>query len=264
MSEFIAYSDETEVHTANDLFLMGGYVAPKKDWRWMEAPWQERVLNGPPRIPYMHVREINDSGWRAVHGVSYNEAQNRLAEASRIMNSFGNAACIISAMRRSEMEMIFNPCGRKKKYVLKGLEEPDYICFVAYVRLMLAQVKAKWPEATKLHLIISEKKGISEHISIFKESMDRVLTASEGRDLLGELRVGDMKVALPLQAADVLMWHVQRYYRSGQSQTRIAAPVAHRLSQLIQDGDLHGIVHIWTKSSLENFAQDWNKIGWMP
>jgi len=61
------------------------------------------VLNGPPRIPYLHMKEIRREEWRAEHGISFNDAENRVAEAVRIIYSRGSLSVVASHMRRDHL-----------------------------------------------------------------------------------------------------------------------------------------------------------------
>src|ERR1700686_3067758 len=73
MAVFVAYSDESGSGDARGQFLVGGYVASEQDWPYVAGAWQERVLDGPPRIPYLHMRECRNADWRQEVGVSYTE-----------------------------------------------------------------------------------------------------------------------------------------------------------------------------------------------
>jgi hypothetical protein len=58
MAVYVAYSDESDVGDTNGSFIMGGFLASEQDWIELSELWQNRVLNGPPKIPYLHMKEI--------------------------------------------------------------------------------------------------------------------------------------------------------------------------------------------------------------
>jgi hypothetical protein len=122
---FVAFSDETEVAQADGEFFFGGYVAREDEWPWVSRAWQERVLDGPPSIPYLHMREIRNEDWRATHGISLHDAESRVSEAARIMQSFGNIAVVASSIRRSQLKETFQLRYKKAKHVPVGLDQPD-------------------------------------------------------------------------------------------------------------------------------------------
>src|SRR5579862_4656280 len=59
MAVFVSASDETAGRGQADLFFFGGWLGPEEDWsRFFVPAWQERVLDGPPKIPYLHMTDI--------------------------------------------------------------------------------------------------------------------------------------------------------------------------------------------------------------
>ena len=62
MSVFVAAADESEAGNRRGRFFYGGFVAPMEFWINIVAPaWEERVLNGEPAIPYLHMVDIRFS-----------------------------------------------------------------------------------------------------------------------------------------------------------------------------------------------------------
>jgi hypothetical protein len=45
-----------------------------------------RVLDGPPRIPYLHMTEMRSSGWRNEHGLSRLDADDRIDSAITVID----------------------------------------------------------------------------------------------------------------------------------------------------------------------------------
>ena len=141
MSVFVAYSDESGVGDPSGEFLVAGYIAPENDWQWIAGAWQERVLDGPPRIPYLHMREIRNPDWRTQNRISANDAEERVDEAVRVMRSSGSVYALASVMKRSDLLDIFSHADfkRSKKKTVIGLDEPDYLCFIGYAAFVLGQ-----------------------------------------------------------------------------------------------------------------------------
>jgi hypothetical protein len=128
---------------------------------------------------------------------------------------------------------------------------------------MLDQVHNKWPEAEKLDFVISRKKKVSHHIATFRGELQQFVKP-QLFGLVGELIPARMEDGIPLQSADVLLWHLQRYYANGQDQRRMNASDAMRLAQLIQNGTLDGTIHTWERSELEQMADKWAEAGLIP
>jgi hypothetical protein len=110
----------------------------------------------------------------------------RVSEAAKVMQSFGNTVVITSAIRRSELQEIFQQRYAKRKNAPIGLREPDYFCFIAYAASALAQLHKKWPEAEILNFVVSHKKTVTHHVGTFAQEV-RMLIKPPLQGLVGEL-----------------------------------------------------------------------------
>ena len=75
MAVFVSHSDESGVGDPGGKFLVSGYVAREAYWPAIAREWQEKVLDGPPKIPYLHMREIRNEAWRNEHGITFDDSQ---------------------------------------------------------------------------------------------------------------------------------------------------------------------------------------------
>ena len=88
MAIFVASSDESAGKNQRDTFFFGGFVGPEDDWfRFFAPAWQERVLDGPPAIPYLHMTEIRSAQWRDKYGISRLQADDRVDEAFTLIDT---------------------------------------------------------------------------------------------------------------------------------------------------------------------------------
>jgi hypothetical protein len=213
MAVFVSASDEGS--GANHLcpFEVTGWIAPEEDWSRFFAPaWQSRVLDGPPSIPYLHVTGIRSKAWRAKHGLTQLQADDRLDEASAVIGTLGSLYPIRIVLdgglfrRTFATHTLLATSGGVKRY------EPDYYAFMTYAYAVLCRVKITHPEADKVDFVVEYKAGITEHLRGFYESLPgalRHIGREELIPLLGEFIPGS-KEHVPLQAADFLCWHTQR------------------------------------------------------
>ena len=82
MAVFVSASDEHSGSNGRGPFLFAGYVGPERDWsKFLVPAWQERVLDGPPRIPYLHMTEIRSNEFRNTVGITRPAANARVDEA---------------------------------------------------------------------------------------------------------------------------------------------------------------------------------------
>ncbi len=213
MAVFVSASDE---NTATDKreCSFGGFIAPEEDWsRYFAPAWQERVLDGPPPIPWLHMTEIRSRKFRDEHGLSRDDADSRLDEAIKLIEQLGSLRAILIGInaahfrgKMSDTKFIAGTGG------IKDYHHPDYLCFQAYVFSVLAYVEKWHSDAEKVDFIVERNGEITKHIQTFHSSIADVLQqlgkGSLAR-LMGELIPGG-KDRIPLQAADVLCWHMGR------------------------------------------------------
>ena len=102
--------------------------------------WDERVLNGPPRIPYLHMTEVRSPRWRSEWAVTERDSEDRLDEASRIIRSAGGLIPVIVWVDDLEFERILKKQFSHDKRQKDRLE-PDYICFLCYTYIQLKKIR---------------------------------------------------------------------------------------------------------------------------
>jgi hypothetical protein len=246
---FVAASDETAGKDHRSTFSRAGFVAPENDWSQCFAPaWDERVLNGPPAIPYLHMTDIRSPQWRSEHGLSGVAAEQR-DEAIRVIASTGSVFAILSKVDAGHFRDVL---ANHKVIARIGAKpyslEPDYMCFLAFAYVALKYVTEEHPDAEKVDFIVEHNGNITRHIGDFHASMENGLREAGNTawaDLVGELIAGG-KDRVPLQAADVLCWHSQRRELGTLSRTdaRRYGRLAHRL----------GFQWEWTRDEIAAFA----------
>jgi hypothetical protein len=236
MAIFVSASDEHSGKDRHGNFFFGGWLAPEEDWSRFFAPaWQERVLNGAPRIPYLHMTDIRSRAWREEHGLSREEADCRIDEAIAVIDQLGSlypiGIDVDGGHFREELKeaKIIVASGAAKTF------EPDYMCFLGYAWFVLSYIERVHPGTEKVDFIVERNGEITKHIQEFHEHLGENLKAV-GREsligLLGEL-IPAGKESTPLQAADVLCWHTGR---ARQPDTKWTAQDIRRYRKLVKRG----------------------------
>lgn len=215
MAVFVSGSDETSGKTQRDTFLLGGWLAPEPDWSHFFAPaWQERVLDGPPKIPYLHMTDIRSAKWRDQHGLSKLNADDRIDRAIRLIDTMPSlypvGIRLDAGFLRDRFASVKVQTVRLKAKTRAF--EPDFLCFLFYAWIALNYLKLFHPEAEKLDFIVERNGAVTKHIQDFHSTLAANLGAlgdASLADLVGEIIPGG-KDRVPLQAADVLCWHTAR------------------------------------------------------
>ena len=213
MAVFLAASDESSGASSFTDFQITGWLAPEQDWyRFFNPAWQERVLDRSPKIPYLHVTETRSRTWREKHGITRLQANDRLDEASDIIDTMGNLYPVQIKVAGRDFRNLFQQAqfqtasGARKRY------EPDFYAFLPYAYAVLCGVKIMFPEAERVDFMVEQKSGITPHMQAFHESLPEALRHIERSDLLSIMGgfIPGSKQDIPLQAADFLCWHSQR------------------------------------------------------
>jgi hypothetical protein len=210
---YLAVMDETQNNNGD--FTLGGFVGPELDWKKdFEPAWDERVLGGKIRIPYFHMTDIRSSSWRTEHGITGLEAEARTDEAVRVIRSMGSIYPITAGMKVAGFKSIFADPIIKLGGGKWGItQDPDYLCFVAFAVLALDHADRMLPDATRIDFLIEESQKTTKGIKAFRAPLEEAISKfPELLKLFGSVDAADKHdpKGIPLQAADVLLWYVQR------------------------------------------------------
>jgi len=178
--------------------------------------WKERVLDGPPKIPYLHMTEIRSQGFRERWGLSRLAADGRVDEAVSVIDTMGSFYPVAIEVDGGHLKSVFKESkvrrAEAKQFEAKPFE-PDYLCFLAYAHTVLDYVHKKHPHVEKVDFIVEQKYYITRYIAEFHSNLAEALKAIGRLDLsalVGALSTGD-KERIPCQAADLLCWHAARF-----------------------------------------------------
>jgi hypothetical protein len=213
MAVFIAASDETSGANAFGLYHYAGWLAPELDWtRFFTPAWQQRVLDGPPTIPYLHMTQVRSRKWRAQVGINDADMDERLDEAARVIDTMGSLYPLKLTIDASVYRPLYKP--HKMLAASGGQKEmqPDFLAFASYAFAVLLHVHLRYPEAEKVDFLVENNSEITKHIHELYKSLPASLNhigRPELVPLVGEFIPGG-KERVPLQAADYLCWHSQR------------------------------------------------------
>lgn len=211
MAVFVAASDET--NGGKSLYHYAGWVMPETDWYQFFTPaWQQRVLDGPPKIPYLHMTEMRSRAWREKYGITELNMDDRLDEAAIVIDHMGSLYPLKITIDTSVFSPMFkdfkmqSDSGGNKKY------QPDFFAFTAYAFAVLLHLHYHYPEAEKIDFLVENNSDITKYIHQLYKSLPAACThvgRPELVSVMGEFLPAG-KERIPVQAADYLCWHSQR------------------------------------------------------
>jgi hypothetical protein len=212
---FICCADESSDAHQQNQFFFGGFAAPVSGWDEEVIPaWNERVLAGPPAIPYLHCTDAvaRRSEWRNKYGLTQWDAASRMTEGAYVLGSAGCLIPIVWSLPYEQFRRDVLPYAPTKAHT--GLEGPDYLAFLCFAFSTLQWLSLHGPKTEKVHFWVERNGKITTRVGRFHERMPenlREIGRSDLADLCGEF-VPVSKECIQAQAADMLCWHERSYY----------------------------------------------------
>jgi hypothetical protein len=200
-----AYVDDSasEKDSSRRLFL-AAYINTPDCWARFSVAWKEK-LDAAPSIKYLKMSQANSlSGEFA--GWSVAAKDDKIKGLSRVIRHF-NPMSIHASISRAEHEAILKP---KAPYGFT----PYLLCFQAII-IPLANYQAQFSTGLVTDFIFDEQE-IQGEDALWAYEYIRETQPKPIRDLLGARPIfADDKTVYPLQAADLLAWHVRRQAETG-------------------------------------------------
>lgn len=214
MAVFVCVTDESYDDRS---FVYGGFAAPADIWDvWFDRAWTERVLNGPPPIPWLHMTEVMNTEWQSEHGLTPWQADRRLDCAADVICSTGGLVPVVFAADADKYASIvlqpYSPTPTSKAPLVA-----DYI---AYVWFALTQLKWLHDEfgadVERVDFKVEENGPTTRRMAGFHRSLIDGLTYINREELVPLVGTFETvgKRCVAAQAADFLLWHARRA-RSG-------------------------------------------------
>lgn len=215
MPVYVSFSDESGSGDGKGIFLVAGYLAKHTDWPHFSRCWNEQIIQSPPPIPYLHMTDIRSDAWRSKHGISREQGTDKIRLAVNLIDRCEFLEPFIGSVDErhySEIKNLFTAEGIKLQ---KHGGLADYPAFAAYAHSILNDIASRDPEVTKVNFNISRKKHIDRYIrNDLRDELIATLSTTNAKlsGLVGDIVPLSMEEHLPLQAADLLCWHLQRTY----------------------------------------------------
>ena len=159
--------------------------------------------------------EIRNQRWQLKNGLTQGDAERKIDEAVSIIAASGSLHLVRTAMDGGHFRNVFGDTKLVRTAPQPGTYQfdPDYIGFLGFARGALEYMHTHCVDVERVDFVIERKERVSHYIPGFLDQLRNWLKANSRLDLLslvGEVIPGD-KEHVPLQAADLAMWHVRRH-----------------------------------------------------
>jgi hypothetical protein len=199
-----AFIDDSASHSGDRRLYLAGYLNRADRWAHFSVAWREE-LKAPPSIDYLKMSEANAfegqfAGWTAA------ARDEKLRGLIRVINHFKPLSFEFSVSREEYYRQV-------KPVAPRGLGNPHFVCCVGAVFGLARYVdgeKVKIP----IDFIFDQQTGVSDDFALFIDDMKKSLRKG-ARRLIASTTFADDKQSLPIQAADMLAWHLRREREGG-------------------------------------------------
>jgi hypothetical protein len=189
-----AYVDDSADHTGDKRLVLAGYVHTAPVWAKFSDAWAE-ALRRPPAIPALHMS-------KCFHGMSNQSRAEKIAALTAVVNDFKpfSIECSISAKDFNEVY---------KPYAPYDLRHPYFPCFYALV-IKTAQLIASAPNRLPIDFFFDEQGNVGLNAVLWYPWMVKGAPPEAMALLSGPPIFKNDEEILPLQAADMLAWHMRK------------------------------------------------------
>lgn len=195
-----AFIDDSASEKGDRRLFMAGFLATAETWTLFCEAWAAELQAGRP-IAYLKMREANGRE-REFAGWSQVEVALKLGQLKRVIDHFQPLSFHTSTRRDGDWEAF-------KAIAPRGLGQPHFSCTFAVVA-GLSRFAAGQNFPHPIEFIFDTQTEIEDDIDLFFEHMVQSLPREAQALIAGKLLYEDDKLAPPLQAADMLAWHLRR------------------------------------------------------
>ncbi len=196
-----AFIDDSGTDGSGPFCVLAGYLSDVEQWKLFSDSW-DIELRTEPKISHFKMAQAHSKrgpfwGWD-------NEArENKVAKLAKIVNqhAIGGIASIVSNKAYRE---------EAKGCLPDTIDHPYWLCFEQIV-MEAIRVYGHELNGGKINFVFdSQGEGYERRGGLVHAGWREVLTRTPYEHLLGSITFASDLDVLPLQAADLLAWHIRR------------------------------------------------------
>lgn len=201
MMDLSAYFDDSGSETGDRDLVFAGLVNSEDAWGQFATAWREALAEA-PSIFYLKMAEAN--GLRGQFATWTRQARDKKLEAlTEVMHRFRPMWTFSFSVSRAEYDSHVSPVASR------GLATP-YFATTFGATSMVARYLASEGITTPVSFVFDEQNGVSADVALFFDYMIENLDPPSRALIKMPISYGNDMSDLPLQAADMLAWHIRR------------------------------------------------------
>lgn len=216
-----AFIDDSVAEKGDGRLFMAGYINTTENWGRFSDDW-DKVLSRDPKIDYLRMAEANSlrgqfRGWDDI------KRDLKLAKLAKVIRRHKADSFHYSINRAEYLSKV-------KPVASRGLGSAHYVATFGIV-VLVTQFLAKQNFSGKVDFIFDQQSGVSADIHVFFDHIAKQLSEAQRAMIARVPQFGDGMDYLPLQAADMLAWHIRRDHERGDANRM--------LLKILPEGRLH-------------------------
>jgi hypothetical protein len=204
-----AFADDSASEVGDRRLFIAGYMNRTEDWALFADAWDEE-LKAEPAIDYLKMAEAQNlrDQFDTRKGWTEEKRAEKLRGLARVIRHFEPVSFQMS-INREVFNRVLAPV------TPRGLASPHFSCCAATVATIADMVGSYRPSDVQVEFIFDEQDGVSSDIDLFFEDIKPWLSRRAQKAIAGRPRFENDKHLTPLQAADMLAWHLRREHEDG-------------------------------------------------
>jgi hypothetical protein len=199
MASLQAFIDDSTSEVGDRRLYLAGYLNRADRWTLFSEAWREE-LKAAPSIDYLKMSEANAFAGQFA-GWSTAARDEKLRGLIRVINHFEPMSFEFSVSREDYYRDV-------KPVAPRGIGNPHFVCCL-HVIFGIAQYVDREKVKVPIDFIFDQQTGVSDDLALFLDHMKMNLPRS-ARKLVARVSFENDKQFLPIQAADMLAWHLRR------------------------------------------------------
>ena len=217
-----AYIDDSASDSGDQRLYFAGYINSAHNWRLFTDAWDDE-LKSTPSISYLKMVEASNRrgefrGWKE------EDINNKLKGFARVIRHFQPISFEFSASRKAFSDLL-------APHSPRNLSDPYFACNFGIVS-MLSRYYANAGSKIPIEFIFDQQDGVDASVDLFFEEMAQNLPKRARHLIHNKPLFRNDKAVKPLQAADMLAWHLRREHED-------ATLLKRELTSLIRDQETH-------------------------